>query len=98
VRRVAARPIATAVDRLAAELEPATPLGRIQRVWETALGPTLAPHATPLRERDGRLTVYCPDAVWMHELTLMAPELTERLNATLGAEIVRELRCVATPR
>jgi predicted nucleic acid-binding Zn ribbon protein len=98
VRRVGARPIGDAVGRLAADLEPATPLARIQRAWEAALGPALAPHATPLRERDGRLTVYCPDAVWMHELTLMAPELTERLNGVLGGELVRELRCVATPR
>jgi predicted nucleic acid-binding Zn ribbon protein len=98
VRRIAARPIAGAVERLTAELQPATPLARIQAIWEGALGPALAPHATPLRERDGRLTVFCPDAVWMHELTLMAPELVDRLNAALGDELVHELRCVATPR
>ena len=98
MRRIAARPIAGAVERLAAELQPDTPLARIQGVWDDALGPVLAPHATPLRERDGRLTVFCPDAVWMHELTLMGPELVDRLNGALGDALVHELRCVATPR
>jgi predicted nucleic acid-binding Zn ribbon protein len=84
------------VERLAGELEPATPLARIQRAWESVVGPGLAAHATPLRERGGRLTVYCPDAVWMQEVTLMAPGLVDDLNAALGAPLVRELRCVAT--
>ena len=97
MRRLGPRPLAGAVGDLAARLEPATPLARVQRVWEAALGPALAPHASPLRERDGRLTVFCPDAVWMHELTLMGPELVGRINAELGDDLVRELRCVATP-
>ena len=97
MRRLAPRPIGVAVERLAGDLEPATPLARIQRAWEGVVGPGLAAHATPLRERDGRLTVFCPDAVWMQEVTLMAPGLVEDLNAALGAPVVRELRCVATP-
>ena len=97
MRRLAPRPAAAAVERLAGELEPATPLARIQRCWERVVGPGLAAHATPLRERDGRLVVYCPDAVWMQEVTLMAPGLVDDLNAALGAPLVRELRCVATP-
>ena len=97
MRRLTPRPAGFAVERLAEELEPATPLARIQRTWETVVGAGLAAHATPLRERDGRLTVYCPDAVWMQEVTLMAPGLVDDLNAALGAPLVRELRCVATP-
>ena len=97
MRRLAPRPAGVAVERLAGDLEPATPLARIQRAWEGVVGPGLAAHATPLRERDGRLTVFCPDAVWMQEVTLMAPGLVEDLNAALGAPVVRELRCVATP-
>ena len=97
MRRLAPRPLGVAVERLAGELEPATPLARIQRAWEGVVGAGLAAHATPLRERDGRLTVYCRDAVWMQEVTLMAPGLVADLNAALGGELVRELRCVATP-
>ena len=97
MRRLAPRPLGVAVERLAGELQPSTPLARVQAAWEGVVGAGLAAHATPLRERDGRLTVYCPDAVWMQEVTLMGPGLVADLNAALGAEIVRELRCVATP-
>jgi predicted nucleic acid-binding Zn ribbon protein len=96
MRRLAPRPLGIAVERLTGGLEPATPLARIQRAWEGVVGPGLAAHATPLREREGRLTVYCPDAVWMHEVSLMAPGLIADLNAALGGKLVRELRCVAT--
>ncbi len=39
------------------------------------------------------LTVTCEAAVWAQELELMAAELIARLNAALGAEALRELRC-----
>ena len=39
------------------------------------------------------LTVACDAAVWAQELTLMARELIARLNAALGGESIRELRC-----
>ena len=97
MRRLAPRPLATAVDALAAGLEPATPLARIQREWEAAVGAEIAAHATPVREREGRLTVYCPEAVWMQEVALLGDELRAQVNAALGADVVRELRCVATP-
>jgi hypothetical protein len=44
------------------------------------------------------LTVACSAAVWAQELDLMAPLLLERLNAALGAERVRRLRCVTGSR
>jgi predicted nucleic acid-binding Zn ribbon protein len=96
MRRLAPRPLAVSVERLAGDLQPATPLARVQACWEGVVGPVVAAHATPLRARDGRLVVHCPDAVWMQEVTLMAPGLVEQLNAALGGEVVRELRCVAT--
>jgi hypothetical protein len=39
------------------------------------------------------LTVRCEAAVWAQELELIAPELIPRLNAALGGEDIRELRC-----
>jgi hypothetical protein len=39
------------------------------------------------------LTVSCEAAVWAQELELIAPELIPRLNAALGADAIRELRC-----
>lgn len=91
--RLAPRPLTTALDALAATLAPATTLARVQAIWERAAGPAIAAAARPTAERDGVLTVICDAAVWAQELDLMAGELIPRLNAALGAEAIRELRC-----
>ena len=69
------------------------PLARVQEVWGEAAGPAIAAAARPIAERDGVLTVTCEAAVWAQELELMAASSCQRLNARLGAEAVRELRC-----
>ena len=91
--RPAPRPIEVALRQLARELAPATLLAHVQGVWERAAGPQVAAAARPTAEHDGVLTVTCEAAVWAHELDLMAGELIPRLNAALGAESIRELRC-----
>jgi predicted nucleic acid-binding Zn ribbon protein len=39
------------------------------------------------------LTVTCAAAVWAQEMDLMASELIAQLNAALGEDAIRELRC-----
>jgi predicted nucleic acid-binding Zn ribbon protein len=82
---------------LADRLAPQTTLAAVQRVWEQAVGGVVAAHAMPTGERDGTLVVTCESAVWAQELDLMGPELAGRLNAALGADLVRALRCQAAP-
>ncbi len=94
--RAAPRSLASALERLAGSLAPATTLARVQEVWEQATGPAIAAAAQPSAERDGVLTVRCEAAVWAQELDLMATELIARLNAALGADAIRELRCRTT--
>jgi predicted nucleic acid-binding Zn ribbon protein len=93
VSRVAPRPLSSAVRALTASLAPASTLARVQEVWERVAGPAIALAARPTGERDGILTVTCAAAVWAQELDLMAGELLPRLNAALGVEAIRELRC-----
>jgi predicted nucleic acid-binding Zn ribbon protein len=93
MRRRAPRPLSFAVDGLTATIAPATPLARVQGVWERTAGTAVAEAARPTAERSGVLTVTCVAAVWAQELSLMAGELIARLNAALGEELVRELRC-----
>jgi predicted nucleic acid-binding Zn ribbon protein len=93
VKRIAPRPLSLALDGLTSTLAPATTLARVQEAWERAAGPAVAAAASPARERDGVLTLICTAAVWAQELDLMASELVSRLNAELGAEEIRELRC-----
>jgi predicted nucleic acid-binding Zn ribbon protein len=97
VRRREPRPLGPAVAALAQRLAPATPLAEIQRVWPQAVGPAVAAEAEPTGERDGVVVVTCASAVWAQELDLMSPELVQRLNAALGTDSVRSLRCRSTP-
>ena len=97
-RRRAPVPIAGAVERLAAQLEPLTPLAAVQRTWPGVVGAVVAAECSPVGERAGVVTVACRSAVWAQELTMLAPELVGRLNAELGPGAVAELKCTAARR
>ena len=91
--KAAPRPLSAALQGLTRSLAPATTLARVQEIWEPTAGAAIAAAARPTAERDGVLTVTCAAAVWAQELDLLAGELIPRLNAVLGAEAIRELRC-----
>ncbi len=95
--RHAPRPAAGAVGRLVGQLEPQTPLSALQRAWPAAVGPALAPHATPVSVREGEAVVQCSSGMWAEEVALLQGEILERLTAELGPGAVRVLRCRATP-
>jgi predicted nucleic acid-binding Zn ribbon protein len=97
VRRHDPRPLSHAIAALADRLSPQTTLAEVQRVWPDAVGEVVAAQAGPTGERDGVLTVTCASAVWAQELDLMGPELAQRINAALGSEAVRSLRCSSAP-
>ncbi len=91
--RTAPRSLSVALQGLTRTLAPATTLARVQQIWESTAGPAIAQAARPTGERDGVLTVTCEAAVWAQELDLMADQLIAGLNAALGSEAIRELRC-----
>jgi predicted nucleic acid-binding Zn ribbon protein len=65
----------------------------VQEVWGAVTGPAIASSARPTAEREGVLTVTCTAAVWAQELDLMAGDLIPRLNAALGTDALRGMRC-----
>ncbi|MGH2904195.1 MAG: DciA family protein [Solirubrobacteraceae bacterium] len=91
--RRAPRPLSTALEALTSTLAPATPLARVQEIWEVTAGAAIASAARPTAERGGVLTITCDAAVWAQELDLMAGDLIDKLNAALGEDTIRELRC-----
>ncbi len=96
-RRRQPRPAGPAIERLAERLAPATTLGVVLRAWPEVAGPAIAAQATPTGEAQGVLTITCRSAVWAQELDLMAPTLVAGLNAALGDERIRALRCQVVP-
>ena len=91
------RPVGFALDGIRSELEPATLLGEVQRVWPEAVGAAIAAEAQPTAERGGVLTISCSASVWAQELDLMGPAIVERLNESLSGGSVTRLRCVSLP-
>jgi len=89
------RSLAETFGALADELRPDTLLADVQRIWSATVGEGIAEQAQPTTERGGVVTVSCAASVWAQELDLMAPQIVARLNAQLGEDAVRRLRCVA---
>ena len=95
MRRRGLHPIGRALDGVTTRLAPATLLAEVQRAWPEAAGEAFAQHTEPWAERDGEVTVACPQAVRAQELDLMSELVVERLNRALGRTAVRRLRVQA---
>jgi predicted nucleic acid-binding Zn ribbon protein len=98
MRRAGPRSLATALQAIARDLEPQTPLARVQRAWRQTAKPPLSEEAEPTSERAGTVTLTCRSSVWAQELSLLANDLRQTLNEALGAPdaepVVKELRFV----
>ena len=61
--------------------------------WAQAVGTQIAAVTEPLSiTADGVLWVRVTTSAWMNELSLLAPTLLHRLNATPGRQPVKQLR------
>jgi len=83
VRRLAPRPLSAALAGVLGQARPTGLLAAVQSAWAPVVGPALAAAAEPSSERSGTVTVTCESGVWAHELELLAPDLTARLNEHL---------------
>lgn len=65
--------------------------GRIWQVWDTVVGKSVAAKAQPVGFRDGTLTVVVSSAPWMQQLTFLKQGIIDRLNESLGTDLVHDL-------
>jgi predicted nucleic acid-binding Zn ribbon protein len=97
-RRRGPRPLSAAISTVRAGLAPRTLLAGVQERWAEAVGLEVARQAHPVAERAGVVTVSCASATWTSELSLLAPQLLERLNGGLSnGPRVRAFRFVTGP-
>jgi predicted nucleic acid-binding Zn ribbon protein len=94
MRRRAPAPIADVLRKAVADAAPDTLIARVQAAWPAAVGDVIAAETQPADEREGTVRVECSGSVWAQELDLMGPDLTARLNASLGTPAVRRLRFI----
>jgi predicted nucleic acid-binding Zn ribbon protein len=64
---------------------------RAVEAWPHVVGPAIAAQARAVAVRDGVLFVDVASNVWMQELGLLRENIAERLNAHLGAPLVRKV-------
>ncbi len=59
-------------------------LFRIRRGWTSAVGVKIAQHACPHMLRGGRLTIGVDSPAWMSELSMLSPQIIEKINSGLN--------------
>jgi predicted nucleic acid-binding Zn ribbon protein len=97
-RQSGPRLLGAALGEVRERLAPPDLLGEVQARWRAVAGEQVAEEAWPDLERAGTVTVRCRSAVWAAELTMLARDLLERLNAELPRERqVRALKFTAAP-
>lgn len=86
-------PVGPLVQRLLRQLGLDRSLDEYRAVesWAEVVGPAIAQQARAVAVRDGVLFVDVASNVWMQELMLLRDSITERLNAHLGAPLVRRM-------
>ena len=73
----------------------ASDIRRLMDTWKQTVGERIAAQATPLALKGTELVLAVPDAVWRQELSLMTPEIRDRINAMLGRKVVEKIRLVS---
>jgi predicted nucleic acid-binding Zn ribbon protein len=83
-------------DVLAARLDQlaGSDMVRACRAWNDVAGEAIRAAASPTSLSRGTLTVACASSVWAQELTLMAPEILDRMRDRDPSVEVQRLRFV----
>ena len=64
---------------------------RIFGQWEQSVGSMIAHHAQPQSVRGSRLSLIVDSPAWMQQLTLLKPEIIEKLNKSLGRTAIKDI-------
>lgn len=64
---------------------------RVFSRWKEVAGQAIARHAEPRALRGGKLVLIVDSPAWMQQLSLMKPELIEKLNSNLGGKTIRDI-------
>ena len=64
---------------------------RIFGQWEQTVGAVIARHARPQTVRGTKLYLSVDSPAWMQQLSLMKPELIEKVNKNLGRDAIKDI-------
>ncbi len=64
---------------------------RIFGQWEKSVGPAIALHARPQIVRGKKLTLVVDSPAWIQQLSLLKPQIIEKVNANLGKGTIKDI-------
>ena len=73
------------------------PLLRLNDLWETAVGTTIARKTRPQALKGTVLIVHVASSSWTHQLQFSKKELIDRINQTLGKTLIHDIRFKVGP-
>lgn len=65
---------------------------RIFGQWEQSVGPVIAQHARPVSVRGKKLFLVVDSPAWMQQLSMMKPEIIEKVNGNLRKEAISDIK------
>lgn len=65
---------------------------RAMAKWKDAVGPQIAASSRAESVREGVLFVCCKSSMWSSELTLHKNDIVAKLNASVGKQIIKDVR------
>ena len=72
--------------------EPNFALKKVWRLWDEAVGETIARNARPAAFKGKLLIVHVNSSAWIHQLQFLKNDLITKLNAALGKPLVEEIK------
>ena len=93
-QRTSIKPISSALDELVNGLGIQKKLQEYDAVvyWEQVVGERIAQMTTATRILQGVLYVHVKTSTWRNELTLRKKEMIDKLNMTIGIDIVKDIK------
>jgi len=81
------------LDKSLKRLDPTGRLGEygVWPIWNDAVGDTIARNAQPEKIRQGTLFVKVSSPVWMQQLQYLKDTIADKINQTLGKEVVKNI-------
>jgi predicted nucleic acid-binding Zn ribbon protein len=67
-------------------------LKKVWRLWDEAVGETIARNARPAAFKGKLLIVHVNSSAWIHQLQFLKNDLIAKLNAALGKPLVEEIK------
>jgi hypothetical protein len=67
-------------------------LTEVWRLWDDAVGETIAQNARPAAFKGKLLIVHVISSTWLHQLQFLKNDLMAKINAALGKPLIQEIK------